>query len=67
MDKRERELVDKITDIEMHLRMSRACSDELREENETLRKMLTDALPHIECKSQDQSNLVTAIGEALSR
>ena len=34
---------------------------------EILRQLLTDALPHIECKTQEQSNLITAIGEELSR
>jgi len=60
------ELIDKIVDIEMELRMSHSCLVELCEENETLKKLLVDALPHIECKNQYQSNLITAIGEAIN-
>ena len=32
---------------------------------ETLEQLLKEALPYIECTTQEQSNLVTAIGEAL--
>lgn len=30
-----------------------------------LRELLESALPHIECKTTEQSQLITAIGEAL--
>ena len=40
------ELMDKVTDLEMHLRMSRACSSELREENTELRKLVIHCWVH---------------------
>lgn len=40
---------------------------ELLAELDHHRTLLEDALPHIECITQEQSNLITAIGEALSR
>lgn len=36
------ELENKISDLEMELRMSKACSEELKEENENLRRALTE-------------------------
>ncbi len=40
---------------------------DLEAENEKLRKLLQDALPHIECKNNSQSGLITEIGELLSK
>lgn len=34
-------------------------------ENQRLRKILSLALPHIECSTKEQDNLITAIGEAV--
>lgn len=35
--------------------------------HEKLRKLLQDALPHIECKNNSQSGLITEIGEYLEQ
>ena len=40
MKKEELEL--KVSELEMELRMSKACSEELKEENENLRRALTE-------------------------
>jgi hypothetical protein len=32
---------------------------------ETLEHLLKEALPHIECTTHEQSNIITAIGDAL--
>ncbi|KKL61793.1 hypothetical protein LCGC14_2191760 [marine sediment metagenome] len=39
--------------------------DKLKAENKRLRSFLQDALPHIECMTNSQSSLITAIGEYL--
>lgn len=41
--------------------------DKVVEENKRLRGMLRDALPHIECKNDSQSGLITEIGEYLNK
>ncbi len=40
---------------------------ELEAENKRLRELLQDALPHIECKNNSQSGLITEIGEYLQQ
>ncbi len=40
---------------------------ELKTENKKLRELLQDALPHIECKNNSQSGLITEIGEFLEQ
>lgn len=45
--------------------VSRMVHDDDTKEIAKLRELLESALPHIECKTNEQSQLITAIGEAL--
>ena len=41
--------------------------EQLQAERNQVIKFLEDALPHIECKNDSQSSLITTIGEFLSK
>lgn len=64
----------KINDQRFLIETLRAVADKLEAENkqqaaeiERLKKLLRDALPHIECRNDYQSGLITKIGETLTK